>query len=337
MSTADTARIGLMLSGRQPIDELIASVQTAEAAGFQSVWSGDGGGDVFSLLTAYALNTSRILLGSGVTVWHRPPIIAAQAAAQLSRISKGRFLFGIGAGPKDWNEDWWGVDFSRPITRMREYVEIMRDAMSTKREPLDYPGNVFQIRNFRRRGNLENPPPIFLGTVGVQMNRLAGRVADGVLFDVCLPPSYLTGAAIPAVEAGLAKSGRPRDRFTMAAMIPAAVDPDSRAAKRFVKRSILGHLENAYFYPVWRAAGFEDEALAAREKLRAHDTAGALDAISDDFASAIGICGTADEARAQAAEWLGLLDRAILLTPPFGATDDEVAANRRTLIETFGA
>jgi 5,10-methylenetetrahydromethanopterin reductase len=337
MPTVPPSRLGLMLSGRQPIEELIASARAAEAAGFHSVWSGDGGGDVFSLLTAYALNTSRILLGSGVTVWHRPPIIAAQAAGQLSRISGGRFILGLGAGPRDWNEDWWGISFDRPIARMREYIEIVRGALTLERGALNYAGKVFQIRNYRRRATVPVVPPIYLGTVGPQMNRLAGQVADGVLFDVCLPPSYLTGVAIPAVEAGLAKSGRSRDQLRLAAMVPAAVNSDVQAARRFVKRSIAGHLENDYFYPVWRAAGFEAEALVAREKLKARDIDGAIDAISDDFAETIGIAGTPDEARQRAARWLELLDAVVLLSPPFGATDDEVAENRRALIETFGA
>jgi alkanesulfonate monooxygenase SsuD/methylene tetrahydromethanopterin reductase-like flavin-dependent oxidoreductase (luciferase family) len=326
-----------MLSGRQPISELIASARAAEDAGFHSIWSGDGGGDVFSLLTAYALNTSRIFLGAGVAVWHRPPIVAAQAAAQLSRISGGRFLFGIGAGPRDWNEDWWGISFERPIARMNEYVAIVRGALTLERGAFHYDGTVFRVRNYRRRLAVPAVPPIYLGTVGPQMNRLAGKVADGVLFDVCLPPSYLTTVAIPAVEAGLAKAGRRRDQIRLTAMVPAAVATNPRDARRVVKRSIVAHLENEYFYPVWRAAGFEGEALAAREKLRARDVAGALDAVSDEFAAAIGICGTPEEARRQAAAWLDLLDNVFLLTPPFGATDDEVAANRHALIETFGA
>ncbi|MCS6802396.1 MAG: LLM class flavin-dependent oxidoreductase [Chloroflexota bacterium] len=331
------SRLGLMLSGRQPIDELIASARAAEAAGFHSVWSGDGGGDVFSLLTAYALATQRIRLGAGVAVWHRPPIVAAQAAGQLSRISGGRFILGLGAGPRDWNEDWWGISFDRPITRMKEYVEIVRGALSLQHGVLNYAGKVFQVRNYRRRVAAPVVPPIYLGTVGPQMNRLAGQVADGVLFDVCLPPSYLTAVAIPAVDAGLARAGRTREQVCLAAMVPAAVSADRRAARRFVKRAIAGHLENDYFYPVWRAAGFEAEALAAREKLRARDIEGALDAISDDFAATVGICGTPDEARQQAARWLALLDIVVLLAPPFGAADDEVAGNRRALIDTFGA
>lgn len=337
MPPVPTSRLGLMLSGRQPIEELIASARAAEAAGFHSVWSGDGGGDVFSLLTAYALNTTRILLGSGVAVWHRPPIVAAQAAAQLSRVSNGRFLFGIGAGPRDWNEEWWGISFERPIARMSEYVAIVRGALTLERGAFQHDGTIFRVRNYRRRLASPVVPPIYLGTVGPQMNRLAGKVADGVLFDVCLPPSYLTSVAIPAVETGLATAGRRRDQIRLSAMVPAAVATNPRDARRVVKRSIVGHLENEYFYPVWRAAGFEAEALAARERLRERDVAGALDAISDEFAATIGICGAPDEARRHAAAWLDLVDTVVLLTPPFGATDDEVAVNRQALIETFGA
>ena len=74
----------------------------------------------------------------------------------------------------------------------------------------------------------------------------------------------------------------------------------------------------------------------ARDRVNSRDIPGALDAISDEFAVTVSIAGTPDEARKQAAEWLEFLDCAFFLTPAFGATDDEVAANRRALIETFG-
>ncbi len=245
-------------------------------------------------------------------------------------------MLGLGAGPKDWNENWWGINFDKPIGRMSEYVQILRGILSEPRGSYSFAGKHFQIRDYQLRQQVSSVPPIYLGTVGRQMNRLAGRIADGVLFDVCLPPLYLREAAIPAIDEGLAVSGRSRADFTLGAMIPIGIDNDRKTALRAVKRSIASHLENAYFYPVWAASGFEQEARAAQAKLKARDRAGALDAISDDFARLVGIAGTADDVRRQTAEWLALVDEVDFLTSPFLATDDEVTANQQRILETFG-
>ncbi|MCS7003122.1 MAG: LLM class flavin-dependent oxidoreductase, partial [Dehalococcoidia bacterium] len=269
--------VGLMISGRQLSHELAASAREAEAAGFHSLWAGDGGGDVFSLLTAYAVHTSRVLLGSAVAVWHRPPVVAGSAAAQLQRLSDGRFLFGLGAGPKDWNEQWWGIPFDKPIGRMKEYIEVVRGSLrGSVRAPFSYDGQHFQITRYRGPAQPVDPlPPIWIGTVGVQMNTLAGRVADGVLFDVVLPIAYLREVAIPAVERGLRAAGRDRSTFTFGAMIACCIDTDRRTAIRGVKRSMVGHLAQEYFYPVWAAIGHEAEARRAQAKMRAGDIDGA--------------------------------------------------------------
>ena len=330
------ARLGLMLSGRQPLADFTAAARQAEAAGFGRVWTGDGGGDVVALLAAAALVTNQVGLGSAVMVWHRPPVVAARAAAQLARFAPGRLVLGLGAGPREWNEDWWGIPFERPVARMKEYLTILRALLTPAEEPFSYQGTFFHLRRCPRTPPPE-PIPLLLGTVGPQMNRLAGQVADGVLFDVCLPLRYLTEVAIPAVEAGLARSGRPRDRFHRAALVAAGVDPDPATARQHVKRAIAGHLAQEYFFPIWGAAGFEAEARRARERLAAGDHPGALAAISDAFAETVGLAGTADQVRHQAAAWLEVVDELVLLSPPFAASASEVAANRQALLTTFSA
>src|SRR5262249_28159775 len=155
--------------------------------------------------TAYALHTKRIRLGAGVAVWHRPPVVTAVASAQLTELSGNRFLLGLGSGPPQWNANLWGIPFERPIGRMREYIAATKGGSGSR------PGRRFlreserfQVRNCVRPGGrpLEVLREIWLGTVGPQMNRLAGEACDGVLFDLYLSPRYLRDVAMKSIEAG---------------------------------------------------------------------------------------------------------------------------------------
>ncbi|MCS7002993.1 MAG: LLM class flavin-dependent oxidoreductase [Dehalococcoidia bacterium] len=327
------APIGVMMGG-PTLRHGIEIAKKADAAGFHSVWSGDGG-DPFSSLTTYALNTTEVRVGTGVAVWHRPPVIAANAALQLAANSDGRFLFGLGAGPKQWNEDWWGIPFDAPIGRMKEYIEVIRGVFHSGPDaPFSYEGKRFQVRNYRRSSR-HTPPPILIGTVGEQMNRLAGRIADGVIHDVLLPPAYLREVAIPAVEAGLRAAGRARADFLMTAMVACIVDPDETVAKRAMKFGLQGHLQAEYFYPVWGRGGFEPEARRAQHKLLIErDPVGAADAISDDLAAAVGIVGTPDQCRRQLAAMLEYLD-VVILWSPHARGDSGASSELSDLIDLF--
>jgi alkanesulfonate monooxygenase SsuD/methylene tetrahydromethanopterin reductase-like flavin-dependent oxidoreductase (luciferase family) len=330
-----------MVNGQQPMALRIAAARSAEAAGFASVWTADGAGDVLITLTAFALNTTRIRIGSGVLVWNRPPVITAIAAAQLAELTEGRFILGLGAGPREWNERWWGIPFDRPVGRMREYVEVIRGALAASpNEPYQYHGQHFRIdglvRAFQRTGRtLAAVPPIWLGTTGPQMTRLAGRIADGVLLNPALSGRYLATVAVPALLSGVRSARRDRTALTIGALFSCVVDSDERVALRRVKATILAQITRDYFVRVWQSDGFSDDVARAQARWLAGDVEGALDAISDEFASTVCIAGTADRCRKRVAELLDIVDHAVLVVPTFMTDEATWLANCQALFEAF--
>lgn len=90
--------------------------------------------DPFVALTAAALATSRLKIGTGIClVPQHDPIVTAKAVASLDRISGGRFQFGIGGG---WNQEELenhGVPFRRRFAVLRERVLAMK-ALWTQEE-----------------------------------------------------------------------------------------------------------------------------------------------------------------------------------------------------------
>ena len=136
-------------------DPQTAAVQAREleAAGVDRIWIPEAYGfDAVSLLGYLAASTSTVELGSGIlNTYSRTPALLAQTAAGLDALSEGRFVLGLGASGPQVIEGFHGLPYSKPLTRMREIIEICRSAW--RRERLAYQGAVFAL-----------PPPPAPGT-----------------------------------------------------------------------------------------------------------------------------------------------------------------------------
>ena len=110
----------------------IDCVKLSETLGYDSVWVTHGlGRDSFLVLAAYAAATSRIGLGNGVVpIYPRHPAAMAQAALTLSELTAGRFRLGIGVSHQAMMSGMLGLPLVEPLTVMREYVAVLRGALS---------------------------------------------------------------------------------------------------------------------------------------------------------------------------------------------------------------
>lgn len=336
----DRSRIGLMVNGQFPLSRRIWAARAAEAAGLHSVWTSDGAGDSLVTLTAFALHTSRIRIGTGVLVWNRPAPIAAIAAAQIQQESGGRLILGLGAGPKEWNERWWDIPFDRPVARMREYVRALQGIWASDPNlPYSFAGEQIWIdglvRAFQRTGaSTATPPPIWLGATGPQMSALAGKVAHGVLLNPTLSRRHLEEVAIPAVLAGA--EGR-REEVTLAALVTCAPDDDDERALRAAASGIVAQLGRGYFMDSWRLDGFGDAIDEAAARAAAGDTAGAFAEIPPDLVRLVAAAGTPEACARRIEELLRVLDVVVLVPPTFMADEAEWARRAESVLALASA
>src|SRR5215510_4834387 len=121
-------RIGIAFSGGASPSEIVDCVRLAESLGYESAWVAEGhGGDQFATLAACAVQTSRILLGTSITsIFVRTAPTIAMAAATVDTLSGGRFILGVGSSHRVQVEAEHGVAYGKPLTRVRETVEIIR-------------------------------------------------------------------------------------------------------------------------------------------------------------------------------------------------------------------
>ncbi|MHB1905904.1 MAG: TIGR03617 family F420-dependent LLM class oxidoreductase [Acidimicrobiales bacterium] len=208
-----------------------------EAEGFDGIWSAETGHDPLLTLALAAPATSRVALGTAIVVaFGRSPLITATMANDLQLLSGGRLLLGLGSQIKPHIEKRYSMPWSHPAARMREYVLAMRAIWSSWHEGtrLFFRGEFYRhtlMTPFFNPGpNPYGPPKVFVAAVGERMTEVAGEVADGLLVHPFTTERYLREVTLPALERGLASSGRGREAVEVAlsGMVVAGEDEDAR-------------------------------------------------------------------------------------------------------------
>jgi probable F420-dependent oxidoreductase len=206
-----------------PLDDWRAvpeAARRAEALGFGGVMSPEIQNDPFVPLAIAATATERIRLGTAVAIaFPRSPMVVANIAYDLARNSHGRFVLGLGTQVKGHNERRFSVRWESPGPRLKEYVEALRAIWRAWEEkaPLRYEGKFYQFTLMTPE--FAPPPtglpmvPVTIAAVQPYMLRLSGEVCDGVRLHGFCTKRYLQEVALPAIDEGLRRSGRDRQRF----------------------------------------------------------------------------------------------------------------------------
>jgi 5,10-methylenetetrahydromethanopterin reductase len=190
------------------VAETVGYARLADAAGFDSVWLNEDpeGWDAFAVLGALARETAQVRLGTGVTnPIHRHPNLIAASVATLDRLSDGRAFLGIGRGQPEWYARALGIASHSPLALLAETFDLLHQWWTPPHKAsADGP---LAVREWERSVVPGGRPPIYLAAVGPKALDLAGRQADGVLFNELASPEYLADA-ISRVRRSAAAAGR---------------------------------------------------------------------------------------------------------------------------------
>jgi len=299
-------RLGLNLGywgARSDPAEALALAGEAERLGYAVVWAGEAyGSDAVSVLAWLAARTSQIDLGSAVMqIPARTPAMAAMTAATLDTLSAGRFLLGLGVSGPQVSEGWHGVRFDAALARTREYVDVVRLALS--RAPLAYPGAHYPLPLPDGPGKalrltvhpVREHLPVYLAALGPRSLELTGQIADGWLALFLAPEQAKDSLA--AIAAGRAAAGSTLDGFDVAATVPLSLDASVTAAAERVREHAalylggMGSRERNVYTEHAARMGFEAGARQVQERYLAGDRAGAAAAVPADFLDATCLLG----------------------------------------------
>ncbi len=304
------------------------AAQAAEAAGFDAVMTVELGHDVFAPLAVAALATERVELTPSVAVaFPRSPTVLASQAWDLHANSGGRFVLGLGSQVKGHNERRFGIPWTAPAPRMRDYIlalrAIWRAWETGGKLAFDSPHYKLSLMTPDFSPEPTGLPmiPVTIAAVGEGMLRVAGQVADGVRLHPICSRLYLEQVCMPQMLEGMRRSGRDRANFDVhgGGFVCTGPDQATVAAEMDRARRRIGFYGSTRTYlPILDLHGLRDLGL----KLHRLSVEGRWDdmaaEISDDVVRIFAACGTFSELPRAVEERFGGVADAIDIHFPAG-------------------
>ena len=302
------------------LQEVPEVARAAEETGFAGMWANDTKHNPFVTLALAAPSTSRLELGTGVAVaFARSPMVTAQTAWDLARLSGGRFLLGLGTQVKAHIERRFGFAWDPPVPKLREYVQVLRAVWRSWQEgmPLRVEGEYYRISlmaPFFDPGPNPRPRiPIFIAGVGRLLCQLAGEVGDGFVVHPLHSVPYIREVVLPNIAAGLAKSGRARGDVQLYAPVflalgetPAEVD----AAASRTRARMAFYASTPSYRPLLDVLGYGDVADRLSRLVRERRMGELGGQLPDAVVDAVALRGSYEEVgHALRARYEGLVDR----------------------------
>ncbi|SFL47649.1 LLM class F420-dependent oxidoreductase [Streptomyces pini] len=325
----------------------LAVAREADRLGYSVCWAAEAyGSDAPTVLAWVAAQTERIDIGSAIfQIPARAPAMTAMTAATLDTLSKGRFRLGLGVSGPQVSEGWYGVRFDKPLARTREYVEIVRKAMSRERLthsgehwtlPLpDGPGKPLKLTVHPVRERI----PLYIAAIGPKNLEQTGEIADGALL-IFFAPEHAEETTLGALRAGREKAGLTMEGFDVAPTVPLALGDDVDAlADTFRPYTALyvggmGSRKQNFYNRLARRMGYEKEAAEIQDRYLSGDKEGAAAAVPRQLIDSTTLLGPveriADRMRAYAEAGVTTLSLA-----PAGFTLEERIAALRAGVEAL--
>jgi probable F420-dependent oxidoreductase len=323
-------KVDAYLSGGLGEAELVAA--QARAAGYDGLWSAELNHDPFLPLARAATAALPMQLGTSIVVaFARSPMTLAGTAWDLQELSGGRFLLGLGSQVRAHIQRRFSMPWSQPAARMREFILALGAIWDSWQNgtKLDFQGDFYShtlmTPAFAPRPLPGGPPRVLLAAVGTGMTRVAAEVADGLLAHSFTTQRYLREVTLPAIDAGLAKSGRSRDQFEVKYGPFVVTGADVAEMKRSAdeaRERIAFYASTPAYRPVLELHGWGDlqRDLNAMARRGEWQQMGGL--IDDEMLAAFAVIAPRNELPAAIGQWVqGLADRTSFTPAPADSSE----------------
>ncbi len=292
------------LSNPSGIGAIGEAARRLEEAGYAGAWTAETSHDPFLPHMVAAEHTERIELGTSIAVaFARNPMLLANLGHDLQRYSNGRFIMGLGTQIRPHITKRFSMEWSKPAARMREMISAMRAIWASWNdgEKLAFRGDFYThtlMTPFFDPGPNEcGPPKVFIAAVGPLMSEVAGEVCDGLICHAFSTEQYLREVTIPAIERGLATSGRTMDDFEIVGpgfVVTGSTEEAMARAATGVRQQIAFYGSTPAYRPVLETHGWGDlqDELNRMSKRGQWQEMGEL--IDDDVLEAFAVVGEQD-------------------------------------------
>ena len=335
-------RLGLNLGywGAGNDRDNIMLAREADRLGYSVVWAAEAyGSDSPTVLAWVAAQTERIDVGSAVMqIPARTPACTAMTAATIDTLSGGRFRLGLGVSGPQVSEGWHGVRFDKPLGRTREYVEIVRSALSRRR--LQYagehwtlplpggPGKALQLTVHPAREHI----PVYLASIGPKNLELTGEIADGWLA-IFFAPEHAADL-IGHIRAGRERAGASMDGFDVVPTVPLVIGDDLESCAVPVRGYTalylggMGSREQNFYNQLAVRMGYGESAARIQDLFLARKHREAAAAVPLDFIDKTALIGPVDRVRDRLSAYADAGVTTLSVTPYSGPVERQIKALR---------
>jgi len=310
-------RIGMMLGFEDSMEMITTVAREAEAAGCHSIYTVEAGRSATITAAAVINATNKVQVGTYiVNAYAREPWITGIEARDLDELSGGRFVLGVGTGNLHFNDLYMGIDSTRSLAKMRDFIEIVRAVVAGKvGERVRYEGETHRIR-WRASWEPASPAlPVYLSASGSRMVKLAGEVSDGVGIGIMSSVEFVRDIVRPNARTSAQAVGRDPDSlaFPMAAVV--SVNRDAEKAREATRAAICGlfhPIPHPYYDSQLRQLGFSEFADQAAELMPARRLREAMDLVPEAVIDTMTITGTPEDCAARMKDYEGIADEIIV-------------------------
>ena len=300
-----------------PMDEILE----AERLGYDSVWTAEAyGSDALTPAAWILAKTTKIKVGTAIMqIPARTPTSTAMSAMTLQSLSGGRFILGLGPSGPQVVEGWYGATYARPLTRMREYIDIIRQVIA-REAPVRHTGYHYQLPYQGKdstglgkplKSILHGDPDMKIYTAAITSGgiKLAAEIADG-FFPVWMNPDRYDLFA-SAIETGLAAAGREKsnDEFDVAPFVRISMGDDLDKCRNVAKRELALYIggmgaRNKNFYNNYASQlGYEEAAIKIQDLFLSGKKPEAVAAVPDELVDDVALVGPPDRIKHNLPRW----------------------------------
>ena len=323
------------------VARLVERARALERRGVAGLFASQAYGPPWVPLAAAAGATERMLLASGIALaFVRSPVETALAAADMDRLTEGRFVLGLGAGVRSWHESIFGADYERPVARFRETIAVVRHVLSGLAagdlQPFE---GAFHRLSFA--GYEPGPPPvrpdlpIWVAALRPAMIRVAGELGDGLLGHPAWSATWIREQVWKELRAAASGAGRDPDEVTVNLWTRVAIADDPVEAVGDAKPSVALYARLPQYAEYYEAHGFGEVARNLHELDRSgvslpEQAAHVPDEMATEFVQ-VGEPTAVVEQVQRFAEGAA----SVCLLPPVGIPPERVRAYQRRINEAF--
>jgi F420-dependent oxidoreductase-like protein len=297
-------------------------IEEAERLGFDSAWTAEAyGSDAVSTAAYMLAKTTKLRVGTAIMqLQARAPTMAAMTAISLDHLSGGRFIVGLGPSGPQVVEGWYGGPYDKPLTRLREYIEIMR-LVFAREAPVEYKGVCYQLpydgpgstglgKPLKSILHLEHEIPIYTASLQPNAVAMSAQLCDG-FFPVWMNPDRYD-IFQPAIEKGLAKAGGGKSlaQFDVAPFVTVVMGDDLAQCRMPVKAMLalyiggMGARDKNFYNEYATKLGYGDAAKVIQDLYLDGKKNEAMAAVPDQLVDDIALVGPEARIRDHAQRWI---------------------------------